>query len=98
MSQNKVRKYCGIINLRLHDPCHKVKSALSNVDEPIDGNSRKELSDSALCHHRSGSAIECDGLEDPPFAHTAGIAIHLAPELHCKADDKLQDQASSEAA
>ena len=56
--------------------------------------------DQILCRviAQVGSAIECDGLEDPPFARTIGNASHLAPELPGRAGDKLQAQASSVAA
>jgi hypothetical protein len=65
------------------------------VDALFDDNSHKEPP-SFLPHHRlSGSATECDGLEDPPCARTIDIASHLAPGLPGKADDKFQDQAAS---
>jgi len=67
---------------------------LQDFNELLGGNSHKEPLDSLLCHHPSGSATECDGLEDSPFARTIGNAIHLASRLHGKARDKLQDQAA----
>ena len=68
------------------------------IDELFDGNSHKEQLDSLPCHRRGGSAAECDGLEDLPCARTIGIASHLAPELHGRADDKSQGQAATVAA
>ena len=44
---------------------------------------------------QSGSAAECDGPEDLPFARTVGNATHLAPELSGKVGDKPLAQASS---
>lgn len=65
------------------------------IDERFDGNSHKEPRDSLPCHPLSGSAIECDGLEDLPSAHTIGSASSLAPELRGRVGDKLRDEASS---
>jgi len=68
------------------------------VDGPFDGMLRRERSDSRQRHHRVGSAAECGGLEDSPFARTIGNASHLALALPGRAGDKLQDQASTVAA
>ena len=46
-------------------------------------------------HRLVGFALECDGLEDPPFARKIDNASRLSPELYSKADDKLPDQAST---
>ena len=67
----------------------------SDVGGRHDDNSHKEPLDSLLRHPLSDSATECDGLEDHPTARNFGIAIHPAPGLHDRADDKLQDQISS---
>jgi hypothetical protein len=67
----------------------------SDVGGRHGGNSHKEPLDSLLRHPLSDSATECDGLEDHPSARNFGIAIHPAPGLHGRADDKLQDQDSS---
>ena len=61
----------------------------------FDGITRRGQSDSRPYHHPAGFATECGGLEDLPFARMIGIASRLAPELHGKARDKLQDQAAS---
>ena len=65
------------------------------IDEPLDGNRSRELSDSQLCHPLDGSATECDGLEDFPCAHTIDNANRLVLELLDIAGDKLRVQASS---
>jgi hypothetical protein len=67
----------------------------SDVGGRHGGNSHKEPLDSLLRHPLSDSATECDGLEDHPTARNFGIAIHPAPGLHGRADEKLQVQASS---
>jgi hypothetical protein len=56
---------------------------------------RRGRSDSRQRHRPIGSAAECDGLEDPPYAHATGIASRLAPTLPRRVGDKLQGQASS---
>jgi len=71
---------------------------LNIADGLFDGTMRRGRSDSRKCHHPGGSVPECNELEDVPCARTIGNAIHLAPEFHGKAGDKLQDQASSEVA
>ena len=53
------------------------------------------LSDSWPRHRPIGSAIECDGLEDFPYARTIDNASRLAPELPGRACDKLQVQVAS---
>ena len=61
--------------------CKKAKmdfKSLDCIDEPLGGTVRKELQDSLWSHPLSGSAIECDGLDDLPSAHTVGNAIRLA--------------------
>ena len=55
---------------------------------------RREISDSGLCHHPVGLAVECDGLEYSPYTRTTGNASHLAPRLRGGVGDRLQDQAS----
>ena len=65
------------------------------VDEPLDGNWRKEPLDSLLCHLQGDSATGCDGLEDPRCTRTIGNASHLALGPHGKACDKLPDKVSS---
>ena len=55
----------------------------------------KGLSNWIQCHHLVGYAVECDGLEDLPSAHTTGNASRLAPRLPVRAGGKLQGQASS---
>jgi hypothetical protein len=65
------------------------------VDELLDGNSHKEPLDSLLGHLLSGSATECDGLEDSLCAHTIDNASGLTPGLHGEACDKPPAQASS---
>ncbi len=57
-----------------------------------------ESPNSLPCHRPDGCAALCDELGDPPFAHTIGNAIHLAPKLHGRAVYKPQAQASSGAA
>jgi len=63
--------------------------------EFLGGTLHKESEDFLLRHFQNGSATECDGLEDLPYARTIDIASRLAPGLHGKARDMLQDQASS---
>ena len=72
-----------------------IRESCALVDEPVDGNWRKESLDSLLRHHRDGFATECDGLEDLPFAHTIGNASHLAPGFHGRVGDKFRAQAST---
>jgi len=62
------------------------------ADELLDGNSHKEPLDSLPRRSLSGSATECDGLEDSPCAHTIDNASRLAPGLPGRACDKLPDQ------
>ena len=64
------------------------------TDEPFDDTVRRGQLDSRQRHRRVGSAIERDGLEDLPSARTLDNAIHLAPGLHCRVGDRLQDLAS----
>jgi hypothetical protein len=59
---------------------------------------RKMRSDSQQHHRLGGSAAECDGLEDSPFARMIDNASHLGPGPRGGAEDKLPDQASSVAA
>ena len=61
----------------------------------LDGTMRIGLSDSWPRHRPIGSAIECDGLEDFPYARTIDNASRLAPELPGRACDKLQVQVAS---
>ena len=75
-------------NYRAGDP---VKIA----DGLFDGTTRRGQSDSRQRHHHIRCAAECDGLEDPPSAHTTGIASRLAPALRDRVGDKLQGQALS---
>ncbi|ERR1019366_9319306 len=63
-------------------------------DGLFDGTVRRGRSDSRLYHRPVGLAIECDELEDPPFAHNIDNAIHLAPGLPSRARDKPRGQAS----
>ena len=65
------------------------------ADELLGDTSHIESLNSLPYRRLAGCAAECDGLEDPQCAHTAGIASRLSPKLHSKAGDKLQDQASS---
>jgi hypothetical protein len=60
-----------------------------------DDREHKELLDFQPCHPRACSAAECDGLEEPRSSRTIGSASCLAPRLYGRADDRLQDQASS---
>src|ERR1700693_1729844 len=46
----------------------------------------------------SGSAAECDGLEDLPSARTVGTAAHLARGLRGRVSDRLRGQAATVAA
>src|SRR5258705_13617899 len=55
----------------------------------------KGQSDSRPCHRPVGFAAECDAPEVLGCVHTIGNASRLALRLHGRADDKLQDQASS---
>ena len=68
------------------------------ADGLFDGMMRKGRSDFRQCRDLVGSAAECDGLEDPPFARTIGNASHLSSRLLGRAGDKLPDQASNVAA
>ena len=68
------------------------------ADVLLDGTTRRGRPDSRRRHRPVGSAAECDGLEDPPCAHTIGNASHLAPGLPGRAGDRLPDQASIGAA
>jgi hypothetical protein len=69
-------------------------SRYADVGECLGGTGHKELGDSQPNHRPSGCAAEYDGLEDHPFPRTIGNASHLAPGLHGRAGDTLQDQAS----
>ena len=60
----------------------------------FDGTTRRERSDSRQCHRPVGSAAECGGPEDLPFARTIGIASRLDPGPRGIAGDTLPDQAS----
>ena len=71
------------------------QAAFRNADGLLDGMMRRGRSDSLLRHRPVGFAAECDGLEDPPYAHTIGSASHLAPGLCDRAGDNLQDRAST---
>jgi hypothetical protein len=75
-----------------------ISDDLRITDELFDGTTRRVRSDSRQRHRPVGSAIECDGLEDLPYARTIGNASHLAPGLPGKAGDKFQGQAASGAA
>ena len=66
------------------------------ADGPFDGNWHKERLDSLPCHPLSGSATECRGLEDLPFARTIGNASHHGAGLRDRGGDKPQGQASAE--
>jgi len=57
------------------------------TDGLLDGTMRKMRSDSRQHHRLDGSAAECDGLEDLPFARSIGNASHLAPGPRGRADD-----------
>ena len=65
------------------------------TDGLFDGTTHTARLDSQRRHPLSGFATECDGLGDSPFARTIGNASHLSPELHGRAGDKSQAQASS---
>ena len=65
------------------------------ADELFDGTVRRGRSGSRQCHRPVGFAAEYDGLEDVPSARTIDNASRLAPTLHGKAGDTLQDRASS---
>ena len=65
------------------------------ADGLFDGRRRRGRSDSRKRHLPVGSAVECDGLEDLPFARTIDNASHRVPRLCGKAGDKLQGQAST---
>jgi len=75
---------------------HCTQSVLA--DEFFDDTTHRGLSDSRPRHRLVGSAAECGGLEDLPSGRTIGTASRLAPELLGRAGDKLQIQASGEAA
>jgi len=63
------------------------------------GGNRNKAQSSFFPRHRPiGSATECDGLEDFPFARKIGNASRLAPIPRGKAPDRIQDQASNGAA
>ena len=68
------------------------------ADVLLDGTTRRGRPDSRRRHRPVGSAAECGGPEDPPFARTIFIASNLAPGFPGRAGDKLQYQASSVAA
>jgi len=61
----------------------------------FDDSQYKELLNWIRYHHPASCAAECDGLEDPPYVRTIGIASYLAPG-HCgTVGDTLPDQAVS---
>ena len=65
-----------------------------SVDALFGDSQYKELSNWIRSHRPVGSATECDGLEDLPFARMIGNAIRLALELPGRVGDTLPDQAS----
>jgi hypothetical protein len=71
----------------------RARDAARIADGLYDDTRCRGRSDSRQRHRLVGSAIECDGPEDPPCARTIGNASHLAPGLPGRAGDKLQGQA-----
>jgi hypothetical protein len=85
----------GAYSIKNAAKIQKMADDLRIADGLFDDTMRRGRLDSRPRHRPVGSVAECDGLEDPPCARTIGIAIHLAPELHGRAGDKLQGQVLS---
>ena len=72
-----------------------IADELRIADGLFDGTTRRDRSDSRQCHRPVGSAAQCVGPEDLPFARTIGIASRLAPGPRGRAGDTLPGQAAT---